>query len=168
MPPQFPDIRSVGFSNMSIIENTEICAHSAESVFHKSNMSERALESTSPTNRERQQNSHLIRDLWSKCHPGAWARGETETFVLFEGLKQRWIFSCLQTDSPNPRQETRRPDFPRFLWKKDRKKKRSVKIWHERREKTVWCVYLGYICTLTGEIPSYSILMCVSEKQRPE
>lgn len=69
--------------------------------------------------------------------------GKTETFVLFEWLEERGTFSCLHTNSPNPRQETRKPDFPRFLWGKK---------WSETNveEEGMKCGYLGYMCTLNN------------------
>lgn len=129
-------------------------------------------------NRLLMQTERDSRDLTSSeiCDPNVTQvpeqRGETETFVLFERLKQRGIFSCLCTNSPNPRQETRRPDFPRFLWeKKERKKKEKKKIRNKQWGKTsVWSVgtWDTFEHSITGEIPSYSPLMCVSDKQRAE
>lgn len=119
------------------------------------------------------------RDLTSSeiCDPNVTQvpeqRGETQTFVLFERLKRRGMFSCLCTNSPNPRQETRRPDFPRFLWRKTERggKKGEKKIRRKQWGKTsVWSVgaWDTFEHSITGEIPSYSPLMCVSDKQRAE
>ena len=68
-------------------KNTEICAHSTI-VFHKS---VKVLRSSLFIQTERWQSSHLIRDLWSKSHPGAWTRGETEVFgCFFWGVENEW------------------------------------------------------------------------------
>lgn len=74
--------RCSGLWNISIIEKTEVCVHSAccYATWAKVFGTQLLIKT------EKQQSSHLIRDLWSKCHPGAWTRGETDTFVLFEGL----------------------------------------------------------------------------------
>lgn len=129
---------------------------------HQSNMRELAQELMSYVNRTRQQSSHLIRDLRSKRHPGAWTRGETKTFVLLEGLKQRGLFFCLCANSPNPRQETRRPDFPRFLCRK--KKKIRNKQWEKTWRLWVKCGY-RFICTLKhrGEWQAKSIVILNEE-----
>lgn len=46
-------------------------------VLHKNQTSEGVRESISHTNTQRE-NAHFIRDLRSKCHPGAWTRRERE------------------------------------------------------------------------------------------
>lgn len=117
-----PRYQVCGIWNISIIEKQRF----ALTVFsHKSNMSEDAPESTSNTNRETTERSPHQRSVIQKSPRCLDERRDTDVCFVSGGENRDKYFSCLQTNSPNPRQETRRPDFPRFLWKKKERKKES-------------------------------------------
>ena len=68
--------------------------------------------------RERERESHLVRDLRSERHPGPCSRADR--FSPAWRPENRGAHACTppHSNSPKPRQETRRPDFPRFLWER--------------------------------------------------
>lgn len=85
-------------------------------VLHKNQTSEGVRESISHTNTERECSLHQRSaiQMSPRCLNKE-REGETDRRILFKSLKLSWIFPCLHPNLPNPRQETRRPDFPRFL-----------------------------------------------------
>lgn len=72
---------------------------------------------TPPHPASRAHQLYLVRDLRTKRDPGACEREARHVTTVGGGGKPRIPppLSPLLSNSPRPRQETRRPDFPRFL-----------------------------------------------------
>lgn len=122
LPPSLhssPSHLSPGFHILSPFPILQPQVHHAPSLLSKplsKSMSPFSGSLTSPHPASRSHHLYLIRDLRTKCDPGTCKR-EARPVRTVGGKRERMALPLilLLSNSPRPRQDTRSPDFPRFL-----------------------------------------------------